>query len=210
MRNGMSADVSFRQVASVFHNMEFWSCLDLEELDDIFQDFLDKYLRDHHNEIRERNHENKRELFRMLENSSACERIEPGVTKWGDIVDRFRNSQVFGKLDDLDKFEVFEDFMKETLEKDRDDQRRRENRKARQARERFMSLLESRKDLIENEIKWSEFVESIRGMDEYIDLVGTRHSSQPYDLFAEMRSTWKRERCTDDVAMVVATDDNVT
>ena len=81
------------------------------------------------------------------------------------------------------------------MEKFRDGNERAELRAAMKHREKFIQLLIESKDLITNspDMKWSEFVVMIKQRKEYIDLIGTRHSSQPYDLFAEMRSKWKRD-----------------
>ena len=193
MLNGMSPDISFRQVAGICHSMDFWGHLDLEELDDIFQDCIEEFNRRFRNKARDGIYDLQRDFYRALE--SANPKIKPGHDRWSHIASRFEGNESFSQLDNLDRFQVFEDYMKEEIEKIHDAKERAERRSARKYRENFVDLLNDYKELITNspEMKWAEFVGMIKERREYIDLIGTRHSSQPYDLFAEMRSKWKRE-----------------
>jgi hypothetical protein len=193
LQNEMSPDISFRQVATVCANMEFWRHLEIEELDDIFQDTVEDFNRRNRNLSRDRVYDLQREVYRAFE--SAEPPLVPGRDKWASVVDRFAANEAFSKLDDLDRFQVFEDFMREEMQKTRDNQRRDERRLARKYRQRFVELLGQFKNLITHspDMKWSEFVVMIKDRPEYKDLIGTKNSSQPYDLFAEMRSKWKRD-----------------
>ena len=193
IQNEMSPDTSFRQVASVCSKMSFWSHLDLEELDDIFQDTVEDFNRRNRNIARDRVYDLQRELFRVFE--SADPPMRPGVDRWSSVVTRFETNEAFSKLDDLDRFQVFEDYMKEEMQKTRDNARRNERRVARKNRKGFVDLLGEYKNLITHspDMKWSDFVVMIKERTEYRDLIGTKNSSQPYDLFAEMRSKWKRD-----------------
>ena len=190
----MSPDITFRQVASVCCKMDFWPNLSVDELDDIFQDTIEEYNRRGRNKLRDKVYDLQRDLYRAFEKADPP--LRPGHDRWSEVVKRFEKLECFAKLDNLDRFQVFEDFMKEEIQKFRDDQRRRERRTARKNRESFVSLLEEYKDEIAHspgEVKWSDFVSQIKDRSEYRNLIGTKHSSQPYDLFAEMRSKWKRQ-----------------
>jgi len=193
MMNEMSPDISFRQVADICHGMDCWGQLDVEELDDIFQDTIEDFNRRHRNKARDKVYDMQRDFYKALE--SAIPSIKPGRDQWKDISTRFASQESFIKLDDLDRFQVFEDYMREEIERFRDEKERAAKRSARKHRERFVELLDEYKELITSspDMKWSEFVGMIKQRQEYIDLIGTKHSSQPYDLFAEMRSRWKRE-----------------
>jgi hypothetical protein len=85
--------------------------------------------------------------------------------------------------------------MKDRMHHIRDERKKAERRVARKHREAFVALLDEYKDRIcENPgMKWSEFLDkfNIKDREEYQNLIGTKHSSQPYDLFGEMRSKWK-------------------
>ena len=193
MLNGMSPDISFRQVAAICKSMDFWGQLDLEELDDIFQDTIEDCNRRYRNKARDRIYDLQRDLYKELE--CAIPPIKPGRDRWADVSSRFSSHESFAGLDNLDRFQVFEDFMREQIEKIHDQKQRAERRVARKHRENFVDLLDEYKALITSspDMKWAEFVAMIKQRKEYIDLIGTRHSSQPYDLFAEMRSKWKRD-----------------
>ena len=190
----MNIDLTFRQVAFVFHTQDFWKFLDLEGLDDIFQDTIDSFERDNHHKIREKNYELKRQLFRKFE--AAIPPLVPGKTTWSDVTLRLSHDEAFTQLDTLDRFDVFEDYMRETLERYEEDKRRISRRQARKYREAFLLLLDTHKDEINEETKWSDFVRQIKENEAYINLIGVHGSSQPYDLFAEKRSEWKRSMDT--------------
>ncbi len=192
----LDPSISFQQIASVCRKMPFWACLEVEELEDIFQDYIGAYESTHKNAIKERHYERKRELFRILEDRWGA---SPVLPSWKDaqvIFDQHRTTTA--ALDDLDRFEVFEDFIIEKVEKMKEERRKRERREGRKKRDAFISLLESYKDRIVpidgEAMRWDDIQPLIRDERSYVDLIGTRNSSQPYDLFSEFRSTWKRER----------------
>jgi hypothetical protein len=167
----------------------------LDELDDIFQDFLDDFERRNSHKLTEKIYEQQRELYKVFKDADPP--LEPGKTVWQDVIKRFNRPvyPCFQKLDDLDRFQVFEDFMNDRMHDIREERKKADKRMARKHREAFINFLERNKEAIcENPgMKWSEFLDrfSVKGSVEYIDLIGTKHSSQPYDLFAEMRSKWK-------------------
>jgi len=201
MQNDMSIDIPFRQLAEICHSLPCWSMLDIEELDDIFQDFLDDFERRNHHKITEKVYEQQRMLYKELE---ACvPPLEPGKTSWADIANRRWNND-YSKLDNMDKFQVFEDFMKDRIHDEREKRRKTEQRIARKHRQNFATFLESKKNAIMTDgLKWSEFLEKFNikeSSQEYQELIGTKHSSQPYDLFGEMRSKWKQQE--EDVQIV--------
>ena len=173
--------------------MDFWPHLDVDELEEIFQGFISSYESKYHNRIRERNHQLKRELFKQLEGRWGGALTPPA---WKEVVGTMRDSACFKRLDDLDRFDVFEDFSQELDENRREARRRDAKRQGRKAREAFMHLLELYRDRImadSEPMKWEQFQPMIRDTPEYVDLIGTKASSQPYDLFAEKRSQWKRD-----------------
>jgi hypothetical protein len=141
---------------------------------------------------RERVFEMKRQLFKAFESAEGCV-FDAGRTQWADIVNSFGHLESFKALSDFERLDVLEDFMMDSLERKRDESRRLRQREARRKRDRFLALLESHRDDIASDIGWPEFVARIKSTPEYRDLIGTKSSSQPYDLFAEMRSKWKRE-----------------
>lgn len=94
----------------------------------------------------------------------------------------------------MDKLDVYEDFMMERLEQLREEKKKARRRVARKRREKYLKLLDGYREELSNDISWPDFAPLIKQSSEYIELVGTRNSSQPYDLFAETRSKWKRER----------------
>lgn len=140
---------------------------------------------------REQIYDLKRQLFRAFE--SAKPLVDIITARWDDFVARFGDIPAFTQLANIDKLDVYEDYMMERLEQFREDRRRARRRDARKKREKFISLLEQHRDEISHEISWPDFAALIKHTDEYKDLLGTRNSSQPYDLFAEMRSKWKRD-----------------
>ena len=189
----LDVDITFRQIASACSSMAFWQSLDPEELDDIFQDFMGSYETNSRHLIKEKRHERKRELFRLFEERWAS---TPHLPTWEDAqLVLSQNPTVGAGLDLLDRFEVFEDFVIEKFEKRREERRRQERREGRRKRDAFAALVESFKTQIlqtETEpLQWADFQPLVKNHREYIDLIGTRNSSQPYDLFAEMRSKWK-------------------
>ncbi len=176
--------------------MAFWSRLDVEELVVILKVYIGSYESSHKNLIKERNYEKKRELFRILEDRWGS---SPVLPSWKDAQIIFQQQiATTASLDDLDRFEVFEDFIMEKVEKMKEERRKRERREGRKKREAFISLLESYKERIvpsEGEpMRWDDLQPLIRDHHSYFDLIGTRNSSQPYDLFSEFRSKWKHER----------------
>lgn len=189
----LDPDISFRQIASACHSMGFWALLDADELGDIFQDFLSSYESNSRHLIKERRHERKRELFRLFEERWSS---TPNIPSWEEAqLLLSQNPSVVTGLDLLDRFEVFEDYAIEKFEKRREDKRRRDRREGRKARDSFVALVETCKDQIvrpgSEPMHWTEFQPLIKNRSEYVDLIGTRNSSQPYDLFAELRSKWK-------------------
>ena len=176
--------------------MPFWVSLDVEELEDIFQEFISSYETSQRHVIKERHFERKRELFRLLEERWGSSRLPP---TWGDAVTLIsQHPSTFAGLDNLDKFEVFEDFIMEKLEKEKEERRKLERREGRKKRDTFLNLLESYRNRIimdnDEAMRWDDFQSLIRDQPAYIDLIGTRNSSQPYDLFSEYRTKWKRKR----------------
>jgi hypothetical protein len=191
----LDPDITFRQLASVCCKMHFWSLLDLEEMEDIFQEFIISYESAQRHLIKERHFERKRELFRLFETRWGSSRIPP---TWSDaVVFISQHGQTFSSLDDLDKFEVFEDFIMEKLEKVKEERRKSERREGRKKRDAFLHLLQSHRNQIVNDgaelMRWDDFQIMIQNDPAYVDLIGTRNSSQPYDLFSECRAKWKRE-----------------
>lgn len=190
----LDPDISFRQLASVAKDTDWWSALSLGELDEIFQDFMASFEGSARNRIRERKHQMMRDLFKLLQDRWGA---VPTFPSWQDAsLFISQNASKLPLLDNLDKFDVFEDFIKDKLEMRREDKRRRERREGRKRRDNFTRLLQSIKAEILGEgepMKWEELQKKLRNTVEYMDLIGTRNSSQPYDIFAELRSTWKRE-----------------
>lgn len=141
---------------------------------------------------REHVYDLKRQLFRIFE--SANPGVDITTARWGEFVSRFGTEPAFVQLRNMDKLDVYEDFMMERLEHQREEARKTRRREARKKREKYLLLLEQHKDELAHEISWPDFVSLLKHTDQYKDLIGTRSSSQPYDLFAEMRSRWKRDQ----------------
>ena len=190
----LDPDISFKQMASVAGKTDWWEALEVDELDEIFQDFMAGHESDARNRKREKRHQMMRDLFQLLQE------------RWGDIptFPAWRDAELyisqnetkFGLLDNLDRFDVFEDFIREKLNKRREDKRRYERREGRKRRDAFTNLMESMKEEILGDgdpLNWEEVHKRVKNSVEYTDLIGTRNSSQPYDIFAERRSAWKRE-----------------
>lgn len=184
-------DMTFRQLAAACSDLPFWVHLDLETAEDIFVDFVEEFEHKQMYRVKERYFELKRECFKFLENSIPSA-FDIRKIVWTDVKSMLDGNEAFSSLDDLDKFEIFEDFVRDIISRMREDRRRAEKRVNRKRREQFVALLESRKDEILTGVKWHDFVDGIKAGREYVDLIGTRNSSQPYDLFAELRSRWKR------------------
>ena len=175
--------------------MAFWSSVGLEELDDIFQDFIASYESRNKHLIKERRHEKLRGLFRLLGERWDSSLLLPS---WEDALALMEQHQsLCVTIDHLDRFEVFEDYINEKVEKRKEERRRSERREGRRKRDAFLALLESHSGVIApatgEPIRWDDFQPLIKQHPAYIDLIGTRNSSQPYDLFSEYRDIWNRE-----------------
>ena len=174
--------------------MPLWKLLDVEELEDIFQDYILSYESSQRHFIKERHYQRKRELFRVLEDRWGTSQLVPS---WADS-HVFMHQNTTAGLDDLDRFEVFEDFIMEKSEKMKEEKRKLERREGRKKREAFIHLLDSLKDRIipsdGEAMRWDDLQPLIKDHHAYFDLIGSRNSSQPYDLFTELRSKWKHER----------------
>lgn len=173
----------------------FWDVLDLGELEDIFLDFISSYETRKRNVIREHRYEQKRQLFRLAEERWPAS--ASSYPRWSDFTVSLSEAPSFVHLDNLDRFEVYEDLVRELDELRREERRRKEKREGRKKRESFLALLEKMKETIihsESEpLRWEQFQPQVASSPEYYELIGTRNSSQPYDLFVEMRSRWKHE-----------------
>jgi hypothetical protein len=188
----LDPDITFRQLSSVCCKIEFWSLLELNELEEIFEDFMSSYESSSRHLIKEKRHERMRELFKLFEQRWGSSTTLP---TWSDACVFFQqNVSSLSGLDDLDRFSVFEDFVMEKVEKKKEDRRRQERRDGRKRREAFVALLEKYRDRIApsetDPIRWDDFQPLIRDHDAYTNLIGTKNSSQPYDLFSEIRTLW--------------------
>jgi hypothetical protein len=136
-----------------------------------------------------------RGLFRLLGEKWDSSVILPSWEDARSLMGQYPSFR--GSIDELDRIEVFEDYINEKVEKRKEERRRSERREGRRKRDAFIDLLESHRSLIAPEdgepIRWDEFQSVIREENAYVDLIGTRNSSQPYDLFSEYRDTWNRE-----------------
>jgi hypothetical protein len=191
----LDPDITFRQIASVCCKMHFWSIVDLEDLDEVFQEFIGSYQVNQKHQIREKYYERKRELLREFHDRWGG---GPFIPTWKDaVIFLSQRESFFTNLDDLDRFEVFEDFVLDMLEKKKEDKRKSDRRDGRKRREAFIALLESYKGMIIDQdrepMRWDDFQAIVREDRAYSDLIGTRSSSQPYDLFNEFRSKWRAE-----------------
>ena len=193
-KDQLDPDLTFRQLASVAKNTDWWSALKLEELDEIFQEFISANDAKVTNKMREKRHQMMRDLFKLLQDRWGG---VPTFPSWRDAsLYISQNQDRFPLLDDLDKFSVFEDYIREKLEKRREDRRRHERREGRKKRDNFSELLKSMKPASSENLealKWEHVQKQVFQTAQYIDLIGTRNSSQPYDLFCEVRSAWKRD-----------------
>lgn len=189
-------EMTFVQFANVCSEYPFWSKLDLEEIECIFQDFVEDFCDKYMYKIKERHYQLKRDCFEFLRGvfalSQSIESIQWPIAK--RAIDG--NSLFSHSLDDLDKFEVFEDFFRDCLEKKREQKMMKKRRIVRKFRDSFIRLIEAHRDEIIRDMKWNEFFPKIKNTEEYKNLIGQKNSSQPYDLFAELRSNWKHQQST--------------
>jgi pre-mRNA-processing factor 40 len=163
--------LNFAKAAFEFHSQPFWSLLPEDELDDIFQEYLDDYERKSRHLIQDF----QAERIKALSDSLAQDERFNADTPFDKI------SPLFPDILKIDLLEAWEYFVHSSDKAEAQRRRQLRHRKERKARLAFRAILSSYGERL-TEIPWSEFQHEIRDRDCYIELIGSR-GSQPYDLF---------------------------
>jgi hypothetical protein len=166
---GLRSGASFREAARSFHSSDPWRLLDLEELDELFQDVISS------TDFRDIRHKNKKSLFDFF--SSHPDSFGTGQTRWGDLPPLMAENEAWAALDNLDRLDVWMDYVEEGMHRLRDEERLAERRVGRIARGEFSAGIGEMAELVE--------FENIKKLKIYQNLIGTPLSSQPYDLYKE-------------------------
>ena len=164
-------NLNFAKCSAEFHNHPFWSLLSEDELDDIFQSYIDDYERNSRQLIADFK---KSQIASLSESLSQDERFNAD-TPFDKV------SLLFPGIQKIDLLQAWENFVRSSDRAEVQRRRHLRQRKERKARLAFRALLGSYGEGLK-EIAWSDLQREIRDRDCYIELIGSR-GSQPYDLF---------------------------
>ncbi|KAF4659004.1 hypothetical protein FOL47_007760 [Perkinsus chesapeaki] len=185
-------NVTFRDLAYAWRKKDFWKFAHEDELDHIYQDFMDE------NEGKMRDIA-RRDRIRKMDKLFVVYSKHPQVnrlTKWNDVCHFMSEKfpEEFRAVEPLDRLAVWERWIKEADEKYRIEREKAKRRAERKHRDKFREMLvHDYMEQIHNGVSWFDLHKDLKDREAYIDLIGSRNSSQPYDIFNDICKEVRRE-----------------
>ncbi|EER01539.1 cathepsin z, putative [Perkinsus marinus ATCC 50983] len=185
-------NVTFRDLAYAWRKKDFWKFAHEDDLDHIFQDFMDE----NENKMRDIS---RRDRIRKMDKLFLVYSKHPQVnrlTKWNDVCHFMAEKfpEEFRSVEPLDRLAVWERWIKEADEKFKVEREKAKRRAERKHRDKFREMLvHDYMEQIHNGVSWFDLHKDIKDREAYIDLIGSRNSSQPYDIFNDICKEVRRE-----------------
>ncbi|KAF4661696.1 hypothetical protein FOZ61_003030 [Perkinsus olseni] len=185
-------NVTFRDLAYAWRKKDFWKFTHEDDLDHIFQDFMDE----NENKMRDIS---RRDRIRKMDKLFLVYSKHPQVnrlTKWNDVCHFMAEKfpEEFRAVEPLDRLAVWERWIKEADEKYKIEREKARRRAERKHRDKFREMLvHDYMEQIHNGVSWFDLHKDLKDREAYIDLIGSRNSSQPYDIFNDISKEVRRE-----------------
>ena len=161
--------LTFPRAAEHFHAHTFWPLLPEDELDDIFQSYVDDFERNNRSLIADHR---RSQISKLTEKFAQDERCNSD-TPFEKVIPLYPGHSKF------DLLRGWEEFVEESDRAETARKRKLRHRKERRARLAFRQVLS---DLDISDKSWPEIHQLVKDRECYIELVGSR-GSQPFDLY---------------------------
>ncbi|EGR31934.1 hypothetical protein IMG5_099620 [Ichthyophthirius multifiliis] len=174
----------YKTAQSLIHDVRY-KAVEEKTREIIFQDYLDR-LFEQEKEIQNAN--------RQIHGEKLLKKLQGLIGeintqfRWADFVEKFKHDEDYKELHDLDRINVFSEYMYELEKQEYEERRKNKRYQERINRENFRELLRNKisQGEIDHKTKWKKFVQQIKDEPAFLNMLAQSGSS-PHELFEDQQ-----------------------
>eukprot|EP01066_Platyproteum_vivax_P015571 Platyproteum_vivax@DN6866_c0_g1_i1.p1 len=167
----------YKDFAEAMKNADWWKWLDEKERDDLFQDYMDDFVRQSKHDKRKDRRDKMDKLQKHWEDSSEFH----ADLKWREVKEAMAEVDIFTQLDKLDALQAWQDFVRRSDNQEEQERLKKQRTEGRKARDGWSKFLESKiqDGKFTASSTWKQFVEDyqVEESPQYLGLVDVEGST---------------------------------